>query len=172
MYPIAGHLIRQCTMERRATGARSRVLAARAAVTMAAVAVAACGDAMAPLTPADVVGTYALRTIDDRPLPRMATGVPPDTVAFESYVIRLAADGTGDIEATHRIVPSGRVSQVRASLEWRLDAGARAVVLTTSGARSGPSTSRLAVLDRGGQLFADRGPDVPDQRYWRYARVP
>jgi hypothetical protein len=169
MYPIAGHLIRQCTMERRAIAATARVLAAGGVIVAAA---AACGDATAPLTPANVVGTYVLRTVDDRPLPRVATGVPPDTVAFESVVVRFAANGTAESESIWRVVPSGRTSQLRGTFEWRLDAPARAVVLTTRTNPGGLTTSRLAVLDRGRELLVDHGPDVRDQRYWRYTRVP
>ena len=137
---------------------------ATGAAAAGALALAGCGDPTAPLTPADVTGTYVLASKGGvvPPIP-FGTGstVVADTTHFRADNTWESIEVSGDVGAG--LTPK-RVR--RFSGTWRIDAG-RGILYRRTPNAGALIESSYVVRDRGRTLeYAEPGG------VWRYARVP
>ena len=137
---------------------------------------AGCGDATAPITSADVVGVYALSSIDGQTMPA-PFGVG-STIVFDS--LSLGADGTWrDHYASGTLSDSTPREERTFSGTWTLDAKSRIIQVSyPAPPRSGSNptlTSLYRVDPRAAVLTLDAGPVNPARPgggIWVYQRVP
>ena len=147
-------------------------LAAVAGVALLGLAAACAGDATGPLTPADVVGTYALASINGTTLPApygQETAIIYDTliVARDSTIVE--RDGAGAL-GSRVVTNSGTYTG-----HWALDAVGGQLRVTYETDHGVGLTSAFAVVDRGASLTLDvagfKNPPLPGGGRWVYTRV-
>lgn len=130
---------------------------------------AGCGgrDPVSPLTPTDVVGTYALHTIDAQSLPWPFPQGNGTTLVADTLTV--AADGTWtEVEHDGFVAntASGRTATYNGT--WTLDVQ-NAVLRVTQSVEGTALTSAYQVGDRGGRLTVDTG--TTPGRLWTWIRV-
>lgn len=134
-------------------------------------AVAACGDPVSPLTPTDVVGTYALQSIDGHVMPApygQGTALIYDTLVVardSTFVDRGGAGALGSSLVTYPLTYGGR---------WMLDAAGGRLVTTSDAGHGVVDTVTFKVVNRGTSLTFDAGPVNPSDPgggLWVYNRV-
>ena len=148
--------------------ARTRGLMSLAALAWTVVA---CSDPASPLTPADVVGTYALQSIDGHTVPApygQGTALIYDTlvVARDSTFVDRGGGGVlGSSMVTYPGTYTGR---------WTLDATGGRLVTTSDAGHGVTDTVTFTVVNRGASLTYDAGPVDPSNPgggLWVYNRV-
>lgn len=133
---------------------------------------AGCGaDPVSPLTPADVVGTYALQSINGHALP--APFGQGTTIIYDTMVV--ARDSTfagrngGGVLGSNVVTDSGTYAG-----RWTLDAAGGQLVTTTPLPHAVEETLTFTVVNRGTSLTFNAGPVDPSNPgggLWVYNRV-
>lgn len=154
------------------TGTRV-LLAARAAGAGSALAFAGCGDPVSPLAPADLVGTYALQTVDGRPLPASSPN-NTETVVYASERI-LRADGS--YSTTQKFGPSTGLRRDTLTLSstgtWELrrrSVRGHDAVWFADYDQGGPFVYSMKVRDRGRTLVLDENTAGQPTPVWVYVK--
>ena len=137
---------------------------ATVAAARGALALAGCGDPTAPLTPADVTGTYVLASKGGvvPPIPfGTGTTIVADTITFRTDSTWQSVEASGDIGAG---LEPKRVRRFNGN--WQLDSR-RPVLYARYTNQGSLFESAYAVRDAGRALEYSEPGGV-----WRYVRVP
>ena len=119
---------------------------------------------------ADVVGTYALTSIDGQSLPApfgQSSTIIYDTLTFVRDSTYTSHEGGGAL-CSPVVTDSGRYTGV-----WTLDAATGRVLTTNFGKHNVPITAPFTVIDRGASLTFDAVvyPGNPGGGLWVFERV-
>lgn len=159
-------------MRHRTVARQRRAQAAATGLALVGLAVAACGGGpTSPLTPADVVGTYALQSINGQALPApygQGTATVYDTLS-------VAPDSTWTERFGGGLLGSSVVTYYRTSTgQWTLGATGRQLLIMQPVGHAVIDTSTYTVVNRGASLRFDAGPVGPANPgggLWVYNRV-